>query len=121
MSYGSPFLTAQWRHLVLINYEIAPEIVRPYVPRGTEIDSFDGRTYASLVGFLFLDTRLRGVPIPFHRNFEEVNLRLYVRRKGAEGWRRGVVFVREIVPRLALAWVARTLVRREVRCLAHAA
>ena len=101
------FLTAEWRFLAMLNYEIDPRLLRPYVPAGTELDAWQGRHYVSLVGFLFLDTRLLGYPVPFHRHFEEVNLRFYVRRKGPEGWRRGVVFVKEIVPRLAIAQVAR--------------
>jgi hypothetical protein len=79
------------------------------VPAGTEIDFFQDKTYVSLVGFLFLETRVKEIPIPFHRNFEEVNLRFYVRRKTEDGWRRGVVFIKEIVPRRAIAWLARTL------------
>jgi hypothetical protein len=101
------FLTAQWRMLALLNYEIAPELLAPLVPRGTELDEWNGKTFASLVGFQFLDTRLAGWAIRFHRNFEEVNLRFYVRRKGPDGWRRGVVFVKELVPRAAVARVAR--------------
>ncbi len=100
------FLTAVWRNLAMLNYEIDPVVLRPYVPSGTELDAFEGRSYLSLVGFLFLDTRVLGVPIPFHRNFEEVNLRFYVRRKTAGEWRRGVVFIREFVPRRAIAWTA---------------
>ncbi|MGH7887091.1 MAG: YqjF family protein, partial [Candidatus Binatia bacterium] len=79
------------------------------VPRGTELDAWDGKTFASMVGFLFQNTRVLGLPIPFHQNFEEINLRFYVRRKGEDGWRRGVVFVKEIVPRPAIALVARWL------------
>lgn len=106
-SPGAPFLTAEWRYLAILNYEVDPEVLRPLLPRGTEIDAWRGVTYASVVGFLFLRTRLLGVPVPFHRDFEEVNLRFYVLRKGEEGWRRGVVFVREIVPRRAVAALAR--------------
>ena len=101
------FLTAQWRMLAFLNYEIATEVLTPLVPRGTELDDWQGKTLVSLVGFQFLDTRLAGWAIPFHRNFEEVNLRFYVRRKGPDGWRRGVVFVKELVPRMAIGWVAR--------------
>src|SRR5436190_1388926 len=104
-----PFLTARWINLAMLNYEVDPALLRPLVPAGTELDVFEGRAYASLVGFMFLDTRVRGWAIPFHRDFEEVNLRIYVRRKAEDGWRRGVVFVREIVPRWAIAWVARTV------------
>jgi uncharacterized protein YqjF (DUF2071 family) len=84
-------------------------VVRPLVPAGTELDAWNGRHYVSVVGFLFLKTLVLGMPIPFHRNFEEINLRFYVRRKGPEGWRRGVVFVKEIVPRWAIATVARVV------------
>ena len=102
------FLTAEWRYLAMLNYEIAPEILAPLVPRGTELDLWAGKNYVSVVGFLFLDARVLGLPIPFHRNFEELNLRFYVRRQVADGWRRGVVFIKELVPRAAIAFVART-------------
>lgn len=105
----APFLTAEWRDLAMLNYAIDPAILRPFVPDGTELDDWRGRTFVSMVGFLFLDTRVMGVPIPFHRNFEEVNLRFYVRRRAPDGWRRGVVFVKEIVPHAAIALTARTL------------
>ena len=99
------FLTAEWRHLLMLNYEVDPAVLR--APRGTEIDSWNGKTFLSVVGFLFLGTRVLGVPVPFHRNFEEVNLRLYVRRQAGDEARRGVVFVKEIVPKIAIAAVAR--------------
>ncbi len=103
------FLTAEWRYLAMLNYEVAPDALRPLVPRGTELDDWQGRTFVSAVGFLFLNTRVMGAPIPFHRSFEEINLRFYVRRRGPEGWRRGVVFVKEIVPRWAVSTVARVV------------
>jgi uncharacterized protein YqjF (DUF2071 family) len=101
------FLSAEWRHLVMLNYEIDPTVLRPFVPRGTELDWWNGKTFVSLVGFLFLRTRVLGVPIPFHRNFEEVNLRFYVRRRAGTESRRGVVFIKEVAPKVAIALVAR--------------
>jgi len=103
------FLTAEWRDLAMLNYEVDGAMLRDLVPRGTELDAWNGRTFVSIVGFRFLDTRVRGVAIPGHRDFEELNLRFYVRRKAEDGWRRGVVFVKEIVPRRAIAWIARAL------------
>ena len=91
----------------MLNFAVDPKILAPLVPPGTEIDFENGETFLSVVGFLFLDTRLLGLPIPLHRDFEEVNLRFYVRKKSADMWRRGVVFVRELVPRRAIATVAR--------------
>ena len=91
----------------MLNYAVEKSLLEPLVPHGTVLDRFDGEYFVSIVGFLFLKTRVFGLPIPFHRDFEEVNLRFYVRRKSEEGWRRGVVFVRELVPRFAIAAVAR--------------
>jgi uncharacterized protein YqjF (DUF2071 family) len=106
-----PFLTAEWKHLAMLNYPIDPARLSPFVPAGTELDRWEGKVLVSVVGFLFLNTRVFGMPIPFHRNFEEVNLRFYVRRKAEDGWRRGVVFIKEIVPRVAIAFTARTFYR----------
>lgn len=107
MSKPGVFLTAEWRWLAMLNYEVEPALLQHRVPWGTELDDWNGRTFVSVVGFRFLQTRLFGVAVPFHRDFDEVNLRFYVRHRGPEGWRRGVVFVREFVPRAALAAVAR--------------
>lgn len=107
MSKPRTFLTARWQSLLMINYVVEPAALKRYLPRGVEIDFFEGRTFVSLVGFLFLNTRLLGVPVPLHRNFEEVNLRFYVRRRVGDEVRRGVVFVKEIVPKAAIAWTAR--------------
>lgn len=102
------FLTAEWRYLVMLNYDVDPAILHALVPRHTVLDLWNGRAIASVVGFRFLRTRLLGAPIPFHRSFEEVNLRFYVRHTTPDGEvRRGVVFVRELVPRAAIALVAR--------------
>ena len=102
------FLTARWEYLVLLNYACPAALLEPLVPAGTMLDQWDGETLVSVVGFLFSDTRLMGVPVPFHRTFEEVNLRFYVRGP-APDFRRAVVFVRELVPRWAIAAVARTV------------
>lgn len=103
----------------MLNYEIDPALLLPFVPKGTELDTWNGTTFASMVGFLFLDTRVLGMAIPFHRDFEEINLRFYVRRRAEEGWRRGVVFVKEIVPRLAIAVDGALALQRELRGSTH--
>jgi uncharacterized protein YqjF (DUF2071 family) len=107
MKQAPVFLTGQWKYLAMLNYEIDPAILQRRVPRGTELDSWNGKSMVSVVGFMFLETRVLGIKIPFHVRFEEVNLRFYVRRKAEDGWRRGVVFIKEIVPRRAIAIGAR--------------
>jgi uncharacterized protein YqjF (DUF2071 family) len=101
----------------MLNYRVAPELLLPLVPAATQLDLWDGIAYVSVVGFLFTDTRLLGVPIPFHRTFEEVNLRFYVRRDVAGETRRGVTFIRELVPRAAIAVVARLVYNEPYRAL----
>jgi uncharacterized protein YqjF (DUF2071 family) len=103
------FLTARWTNLIMANFPIDGEVLKPYVPAGTSLDDFDGTTYVSMVAFQFLDTKVFGIGIPLHRDFEEINLRFYVKREEATGLKRGVVFVREIVPKFAIALVARTV------------
>ncbi len=103
------FLNAQWRKLVMANYAVNPEILKKYVPFETEPDFWNGACYISVVGFMFVDTRMLGIRIPLHINFEEINLRFYVKYRHSEGYKRGVVFIKEIVPRPALTFVANTL------------
>lgn len=101
------FLTAKWQNLIMANYEIEPTLIADYVPKGTTLDLHEGKCFVSLVAFMFLDTKVLGIAVPFHVNFEEVNLRFYVKRETEAETKRGVVFVKEIVPRRAIATVAR--------------
>jgi uncharacterized protein YqjF (DUF2071 family) len=107
VSERAAFLTGEWRDLAMLNYRVDPALLLPYVPRGTTLDAWGGATYLSVVGFMFRRTRVLGVPVPWHRTFEEVNLRFYVRREVPGETRRAVTFIREIVPRRAIALVAR--------------
>jgi len=113
MSDKKRFLTAEWNNLLMLNYAVDPSLLQSLVPAGTELDTFEGKTYISLVGFEFNRTRVLGFAIPFHQNFEEVNLRFYVRR----GPKRGVVFIRELVPRYAVAAIARWAFNENYSCV----
>lgn len=114
---GSVFLTAEWRKLAMANYVVDPGLLRRYLPAKTELDFWSNRCYVSLVGFMFLNTRLKGVAVPFHTHFPEVNLRFYVRYKDGSEWKRGVVFIKEIVPRPALTFVANMLYNENYQTL----
>ena len=103
------FLLAEWNNLIMANYVVPKELLLPYVPYKTELDFFEGNTYLSLVGFMFLNTRMHGFSIPFHINFEEVNLRFYVKYNDHGCWKRGVVFIKEIVPKQGISFVANNL------------
>ncbi|OMQ10121.1 hypothetical protein BXU01_15285 [[Flexibacter] sp. ATCC 35103] len=103
------FLQAEWQNLAIFNYEVDSEVLEKYLPAGTEIDIWDNKCYVSLVGFMFKNTKVQGVKVPFHINFEEVNLRFYVKRFENGEWKRGVVFIKEIVPKSAITFIANTL------------
>lgn len=116
-SNSQQFLTAEWRKLAMVNYVIDPVRLQSYVPAKTELDFWNGRCYISLVAFMFVNTVVKGCRIPFHRNFEEVNLRFYVRYKHEGEWRRGVVFIREFVPLPMVTLVANTLYQERYRTI----
>ncbi|MCC5921369.1 MAG: DUF2071 domain-containing protein [Cyclobacteriaceae bacterium] len=111
------FLTAEWRKLAFANYIIDPKVLNPYLPYGTALDLYEGKCFISLVGLLFEETRLLGFKIPFHVNFEELNLRFYVKRYEDNQWKKGVVFIKEIVPKAAITFVANTLYNEKYETL----
>lgn len=108
-----PFLTAAWKNLINITYSVDPQRLLPYLPGGLELDTIDGKAFVSFVAFQFEHVCLKGFPVPFHRRFPEINLRFYVRYKG----QRGVVFVREYVPKAAVAFVAKKIYNEPYRCI----
>jgi uncharacterized protein YqjF (DUF2071 family) len=92
----------------MLNFEVSPDVLLPRVPKGTVLDLYEGRALVSVVGFRFLKTTVLGAAIPGYRDFDEINLRFYV-RAASDDARRGVVFIKEIVPHRAIAWTARAL------------
>ena len=106
---SNSFLKAEWKNLALFNYEVDAKILEKYLPNGTEIDLWNNKCYVSLVGFMFKNTKVLGLKVPFHVDFEEVNLRFYVKRFENGEWKRGVVFIKEIVPKKAITFIANTL------------
>ncbi len=109
----SYFLNAAWNNLIMANYAVPPDILLPFVPHNTVLDSFEGKTYVSLVGFMFMNTKMLGFTVPYHDNFEEVNLRFYVKSNANGMWRRGVAFIKEIVPKPAIALIANRIYKEK--------
>ncbi|MFZ5554886.1 MAG: YqjF family protein [Bacteroidota bacterium] len=103
------FLTAEWKKLAIANYKTDPSVLSSFIPSGTSLDVWNNTCYVSLVGFMFLNTRVKGIKIPFHINFEEVNLRFYVKHFNGKEWKRGVTFIKEIVPRRMITFTANTI------------
>jgi uncharacterized protein YqjF (DUF2071 family) len=111
------FLNAEWRKLSFANYEVNPSFLLKYVPPGTELDLWEDKCFVSLIGFMFMNTKILGITVPFHINFEEVNLRFYVKRFENNTWKRGAVFIKEIVSKPALTFVANTLYNEHYQTL----
>ena len=105
------FLTARWSNIFLANYAVPHDLLLPRLPPGLELDLREGGAFVSLVAFDFLDTKVLGIPWPGYRDFSELNLRFYVRR----GDERGVVFVREFVPKRLIVWLARGIYNEPYR------
>jgi hypothetical protein len=103
------FLSATWQYLAMLNYEVDASVLQPHLPPYTTLDLYNGKALVSVVGFLFNDTKVLGVSWPWHTNFEEVNLRFYVRYFDGKNWKRGTVFISEIVPKTAIATAANLL------------
>ena len=111
-----PFLTAEWKNLIMFNYVANPAMLTKYLPAGTEVDTWNKTCYISLVGFMFLHTKVKGIKAPFFTNFEEFNLRFYVRFKDNGEWKRGVVFVKEIVPKRLVSFIANNVYGEHYYC-----
>lgn len=103
------FLKANWENIIMANYEIDPSILIPFLPKGVVLDLYKGKCYISLVGFMFKNTKLFHIPIPFFGSFEEINLRFYVLREEQNEIKRGVVFINETIPYPIVAWMANKL------------
>ncbi len=103
------FLSARWENLIMANYAIPADVLKPYLPNGVELDLHENKCYVSLVGFMFKRTSLFNIPIPFFGTFEEINLRFYVKRVEGDAVKRGVVFINETVPHKIVAWLANKL------------
>jgi len=109
----SIFLRAEWRKLAIVNFSIDSSLLKPHLPFGTELDLWKGKCYVSLVAFRFINTRVKGVPVPFHINFEEINFRFYVRYCDKGQWKRGVTFIREIVSKPAMTFIANSIYKEK--------
>jgi uncharacterized protein len=113
----SIFLSASWEHLIMFNYELPPEVLIPYLPKGTALDLYKGKAYASIVGFKFNNTKVFGIQWPYHTNFEEVNLRFYIKYFDGTTWKRGVTFISELVPKHIIAYTANALYNEHYKAL----
>jgi uncharacterized protein YqjF (DUF2071 family) len=111
------FLQAQWNNLVMLNYEVDPQILDAYLPPGNELDLWQGKALVSMVGFVFANTRVLGIKWPRHINFEEVNLRFYVKHFNGTEWKRGAVFISEIVPKSMIALIANNLYKEHYQAM----
>jgi uncharacterized protein YqjF (DUF2071 family) len=111
------FLKAQWKNLLMLNYEVDPELLKPYLPAYTVLDLWQGKALVSMVGFLFQETSVLGIKWPGHVDFEEVNLRFYVKHFDGREWKRGAVFISEIVPKSLIVLIANNLYKEHYRAL----
>ncbi|HZL36456.1 MAG TPA: DUF2071 domain-containing protein [Tepidisphaeraceae bacterium] len=76
----------RWHELLFMHWPIRPGLLRPLLPAGLELDTFDGEAWLGLVPFRMSGVRPRGVPpIPGMSAFPELNVRTYVTTLGRPG------------------------------------
>lgn len=102
---SQPLITAAWTNIAVVTWEVEPDLLAPYVPPTLSLNLRDSMAFVSLVGLQFSNLRVRGVRVPGHQHFDEINLRFYVRKTGYQG----VTFIREYAPRPLAALMARIL------------
>lgn len=94
----------RWRRLLFAHWEVPLAELRPLVPAGLEIDTFDGSAWIGLVPFWMEGVRPRWAPEALAFEFLETNVRTYVHVNGRDP---GVYFLSlDAASRIAV-WVAR--------------
>ena len=79
-------LTMRWEELLFLHWPMAAAVLRPHLPAGLELETFDGSAWLGVVPFRMARTRLRWLPpVPTTHTFPEINLRTYVRAGGRSG------------------------------------
>jgi len=75
-----------WGKLLFMHWAIDPATLRPLIPAGLSLDTFDGRAYIAEVPFTMWGIRASFLPpIPGTSAFHELNVRTYVQYEGVPG------------------------------------
>ncbi len=106
----SAVIAARWRNVAILSWPIDDQRLAPLVPDGMLLDRWAGEGYISLVCLVMENLRLLTLPA-LPRRFAEVNLRFYVQPASADGDRRGVVFLRQLVSNPFVAFAGRRILR----------
>lgn len=102
---AKPLMKAKFTELVALNFQIDPEILKPRLPKGLELNFYRDETYVSLVAMMLRNVKFYGFPIPVAHAIGEFNLRFYVRRKVSDTeTRHGSCFIKDYVSSRTGAW-----------------
>jgi uncharacterized protein len=108
-----PVMYQNWESLTFLHRRLSPEVVRRLLPRGLELDTYDGAAWIGLTPFLLTGLRPPGMPtLPWISRFPEMNVRTYVRGPDGE---RGIWFFSLEADRLAAVVGARISYRLPYR------
>src|SRR5450432_3706859 len=78
-SGGRAVLRMRWHDLLFAHWPVPADVLRPLIPAGLEIDTFDGSAWLGVVPFRMSEVGPVGGPTPpILGRFGEVNVRTYV-------------------------------------------
>ncbi len=97
--------TMRWHDLLFLHWPVRPEIIRPLIPQGLELDTFDGAAWIGVIPFRMTGVRPRYLPPFAGLAFPEMNVRTYVWTPGRSGvWFFSLDATNRLAVRAARAW-----------------
>ena len=79
-------LSQEWRELTFMHWAVDIDKLRPHIPDGLEIDTFQNKAYVGVVPFIMKNVRpVWFVSTPLISTFPEFNIRTYVKKDGIAG------------------------------------
>ncbi len=99
-----PLIKAKFSEMVAVNFQIDQRILQPLVPKGLELDFFNGETYVSLIAMMLRNVKAWGLPFSIIPSSPELSLRFYVRRPGDGESAKGTCLIKDYISGSTAAW-----------------
>lgn len=79
-------MTQKWNDLLFMHFPVSQNILAAQLPKGIELDTFEGNAWISITPFRVTNMHFRNMPpLPLIHSFIEINVRTYVKKNGVPG------------------------------------